>query len=186
VALNPSIDETEPCPGVAANFDDWLTFWLHGFDARGRLRIARQPVPLYEYYAEALGAAAPQAQLGREAIVTDVVRYKALSPSGALRRLVRRQLRAAIAHTTSLPLTRELLNRLCISVVVTVGREATRTLGAAYVPGLATAKVTDVHARVFSSGAITIIPAVHSNHYGFNATHVRALGDALRTALAIP
>src|SRR5262249_46233995 len=54
VGLNPSIDHLEVCPTIDARFDEWLRFWIDGFDQHGRFRNANASIPLHEYFQKLL------------------------------------------------------------------------------------------------------------------------------------
>lgn len=186
VGLNPSIDEQEACPRIESELDDWLGYWRKGFDAGGRFVPAIKPVPLYEEYQQlilrpALGASAT---LGREAIVTDAAHFKCLSPFGAVRTRKAAALRDALEHELSVPLTLRFLDKLGVSVVVTVGGDSTRSVGAALFPALRNAKITAVHGRAYrTDSGVTVVPALHRNARAYPASMRAAVASAIRGAV---
>lgn len=182
VGLNPSIDCHERCPRCGTGLMEWLQFWRDGFDEDGTLRAASSPIQLYGHYQRVLSrAVGAHAILGRDALVTDVIRYKAACPTGNHRG--RRALSAALRHTTSLPLTLRLLELARVSVVVTVGRESTRSVGGHFVPDLRYANITEVHGRSFQVRAnLCVVPALHTNHFG--SPRAEDLARGIREALA--
>lgn len=186
VGLNPSIDEREGCPRIESELDDWLGYWRKGFDAGGRFVPAVDPVPLYEEYQQlilrpALGA---DATLGREAIVTDAAHFKCLSPFGSVTTRRAAALRAALEHDLSVPLTLRFLDKLSVSVVVTVGGDSTRSVGGALVPALRKAKITAVHGRAYrTNSGVTVVPALHRNARAYPASMRAAVASAIRAAV---
>lgn len=182
VGLNPSIDWREPCPARGTSIGDWLAFWRNGFDANGRLTVAGPGgVPLYGEYQSILRCALGRsATLGRDAIVTDAVHFKAWSPGPWL------LLRPALAHAVSVPLTVEFLKALAVPVVVTVGRESTRHVGAAFCPSLATETIRNVHGRAFAAAGVTIVPALHRNARHYPAAMRLPVAQAIARALGRP
>ena len=116
------------------------------------------------------------------ALVTELVRYKAASPFG--RGQPYSAFCNAVRHETSLPLTRDLIERVGIKVIVTVGRESTRHLGGALVPELQSANVTAVHGHVYpADNGRMVVPALHTNNRGGPRRGV--LVEGLRKALSL-
>jgi hypothetical protein len=159
VGINPSIRWDEPCPRHGTDFDEWFGFYRNRLGPGGRLRSMADPgPPLYRFYSDVIKRAfGPAADIDTHAILTDAIHYKSREPG------IAQQLRAALAHATSSPLTLELVRRAGCRVVVLAGEDAIAhlapLLGAAGLPG----PMRSVVGRVFDAAhGIKLVPSYHA------------------------
>lgn len=201
VGLNPSIDPEEDVPRWSSPLDDYLEYYVNRLerhrDHEGRI-ISRTPagrtwrIRLYNSYENLLRQAfGPDARLGRDAVVLELVPYK-----GARRDLahIGREAFARIARH-ALPRTLALIDCFATPVVVTVGADATRwVLGQAVTERFRDRrpKQRELHGNAVTdvvlphlTRPVTVIPSLHlSGAYAVSAADRDRLAGAMRDAVS--
>jgi len=182
LGLNPSYDPNEESPRWGVSFEEWDGFWRRAFESR----TVAWP-HLYQWYqrigVHALGDAF---QLGRDALVLEVIRYRSEKSQGCDEPEV-------LLH--EMPVTLQLLKEVRPSVLLCSGSKVLWRIRE-WLPGLvpilpADYRMKDVEGKVLRCespwGPVAIIGARHlTGGYGWSAAARLALGDAVREALKSP
>jgi hypothetical protein len=178
VGINPSVRWDEPLPRHGTDFEGWFGFYRNRLGPGGRLRGIADPAPrLYRFYSEVIKHAfGSAADVDTHAFITDAIHYKSRKPGTA------EQLRAALAHVTSVPLTLELVRQAHCRVVVLAGAEAISylapLLGAVGLSG----SMNQVVGRVFyANHGIKVVPSYHA----WDKRKAHIVGAAVARALGL-
>jgi hypothetical protein len=178
VGINPSIEWSEPLPRYGADFDCWFSSYRNRLGPGGELRgVAVRTPRLYQFYSQDIKQAfGPAADVHTHSIVTDAIHYKSRRPGTG------KQLRAALAHETSAPLTLELIRQAGCRVVVLAGKEAISYLSPLLGVGALPGKLNEAVGRVFDANhGIKVVPSYHA----WDKRKPLVVGNAVARALGM-